>query len=109
MRYLRYNENNEINETTKLTEVTYMKRIKIAQVITRMDWGGSPDVLRVLCRRLDPAVYDLRVIIGFTEHPSDKTKLFFLEFKDKIGDECKNSIILDLISIVAEIKRLIKE
>ncbi len=61
-----------------------MKRIKIAQVITRMDWGGSPDVLRVLCRRLDPAVYDLRVIIGLTGYPTDKTKLFFNDFKDKI-------------------------
>jgi glycosyltransferase involved in cell wall biosynthesis len=60
------------------------RKIKVAQVITRMDWGGSPDVLRIICQNLDPETYDLRVFIGLTTHPSVKTGLFFQEFKDRI-------------------------
>ncbi len=60
------------------------RKIKIAQVITRMDWGGSADVLRSLCQKLDPEIYDLRIFIGKTSHPTDKTKLFFEAFKGRI-------------------------
>jgi glycosyltransferase involved in cell wall biosynthesis len=60
------------------------KKIKIAQVITRMDWGGSPDVLRVLCQKLDPNIYELRIFVGSTSHPTLKTSSFFSAFKDKI-------------------------
>lgn len=61
-----------------------MKKIKIAQVITRMDWGGSPDVLRSLCQKLDPEIYDLRIFIGKTIHPTDKTRLFLETFKEQV-------------------------
>jgi len=49
-----------------------------------MDWGGSPDILRVLCRGLDPAVFDVSLIIGKTGHASAKTRVFLEEFKGKV-------------------------
>ena len=49
-----------------------------------MDWGGSPDVLRIICQNFDPEVYDLRIFIGRTKHPTDKTRLFFDAFKERI-------------------------
>ena len=61
-----------------------MKKIKIAQVITRMDWGGSPDIVRILCKRLDPELYDVRLITGLTVYPSLKTRNFFEGFKNNI-------------------------
>ncbi|MBN1871182.1 MAG: glycosyltransferase family 4 protein [Candidatus Omnitrophica bacterium] len=61
-----------------------MKKIKLAQVITRMDWGGSSDIVRILCERLDPNVYDITLICGPTENPSDRTKRFFESYKNKI-------------------------
>lgn len=51
-------------------------KIKICHVITRLDWGGSPDIVRVLCSGLDPAVFDVYLIYGKTLHPSAKTAEF---------------------------------
>ena len=56
-------------------------KIKVAQVITRMDWGGSPDIVRIICSNLDPAVYDITLILGQTRYPNAKTKMFL----NKIG------------------------
>jgi len=41
-------------------------------------------VLRVICRNLDPQVYDLRIVIGKTEHFSGKTRSFLDEFADRL-------------------------
>ncbi|UCD35482.1 MAG: glycosyltransferase family 4 protein [Nitrospiraceae bacterium] len=60
-----------------------MKRIKIAQIITRMDWGGSPDILRLICADLDKDLFDFRLITGPTLHPSSKTREFLAAYKDK--------------------------
>lgn len=60
------------------------RKIKIAQVITRMDWGGSPDIVRILCERLDLDKYEVWLICGETKHPSKKTEDFFGRFKDRI-------------------------
>jgi glycosyltransferase involved in cell wall biosynthesis len=60
------------------------RRIKVAQVITRMDWGGSPDIVRIICTHLDPAVYDVRLIIGQTLHPSSRTQSFLTDFTGKV-------------------------
>jgi glycosyltransferase involved in cell wall biosynthesis len=68
----------------KFIEKIMSRKIRVAQVITRMDWGGSPDVLRILCQKLDPGLYDLRIFIGRTQHPTAKTKLFFEAFQDQI-------------------------
>ena len=61
-----------------------MKKIKVAQVITRMDWGGSSDICRIILSRLNPEVYDIRLITGLTRYPSAKTQALFENFKDKV-------------------------
>lgn len=60
-----------------------MKKIKVAQVITRLDWGGSPDIVRVICTYLDPEVYDITLIIGVTKYPNLKTEEFLKKFGQK--------------------------
>ncbi len=59
------------------------EKIKIAQVITRLDWGGSPDIFRVLCSHLDPSLYDITLIVGDTKHPTLKTDEFLKRFKGR--------------------------
>jgi len=60
------------------------QKLKVAEVITRMDWGGSPDIVRLICKHLDPNLYDIRLIVGPSVHPTQKTKDFLEEFKDKV-------------------------
>jgi glycosyltransferase involved in cell wall biosynthesis len=55
-------------------------KIKVAQIITRMDWGGSPDLVRIMCERLDPEKYDITLISGPTAHPTAKTDKFIKGF-----------------------------
>lgn len=59
-------------------------RKKIAQVITRMDWGGSPDIVRIICENLNKEKFDFRFISGPTKHPTIKTNEFLNRYKDKI-------------------------
>ncbi|MFA6216176.1 MAG: glycosyltransferase [Candidatus Omnitrophota bacterium] len=59
-------------------------RIKVAHVITRLDWGGSPDIVRIICTHLDPAVYDVRLIMGETLHPCARTQAFLMDFTGRI-------------------------
>ena len=61
------------------------RRIKIAQVITRLDWSGAPDIIEIICGRLDPAIYDVTLIYGLTLHPSDKTEEFLKIFSGKVA------------------------
>lgn len=56
-------------------------KIKIAQVITRLDWGGSTDIFRILCAHLDPHRYDITLIVGDTRHPTLKTGEFLNRFR----------------------------
>jgi glycosyltransferase involved in cell wall biosynthesis len=60
------------------------RKIRVAQVITRMDWGGSADILRILCTHLDPCVYDVCVIIGHTKYPTAKTSAFLKDLGGKV-------------------------
>lgn len=61
-----------------------MKKIKIALVITRLDWGGVPDIIRIICNNLNPAIYDLRLITGPTKYPSVKTKEFLNKLNGRL-------------------------
>ena len=61
-----------------------MRRIKIAQVITRLDWGGSPDIVRIMCAHLDPRNYDITLVTGPTKYPTAKTSEFLKSFKGKV-------------------------
>lgn len=62
-----------------------MRKIKVAHVITRMDWGGAPDVVRILCERLNRERYDTRLIYGLTLYPSKKTEKFLRVFRERIS------------------------
>jgi hypothetical protein len=53
-----------------------MEKMKIAEVITRMDWEGPPDIIRAICRRLPKDKYDVKLIMGVTSHPSKPTRAF---------------------------------
>ena len=59
------------------------RKVKIAQVVTRMDWGGAPDIVRILCESLE-SNYDVRLIIGPSKHLSERTRLFLDKFKDNV-------------------------
>jgi glycosyltransferase involved in cell wall biosynthesis len=60
------------------------RKIRICQIITRMDWGGSPDILRLLCKYLDPDLYDITLIIGDTRFATVKTRDFLRNFKGNV-------------------------
>ncbi|MBU1998284.1 MAG: glycosyltransferase family 4 protein [Candidatus Omnitrophica bacterium] len=60
------------------------RRIKVIHVITRMDWGGSPDILRILFHYLDKDVFDLRLVMGKTLHPSQTTSIFLNKIKNRL-------------------------
>jgi glycosyltransferase involved in cell wall biosynthesis len=57
------------------------RKIRIAQIITRMDWGGSPDLVRIMCEHLDKDRYDITLISGPTAHPTARTEKFLKDFK----------------------------
>lgn len=61
-----------------------MKNIKVAEVVTRLDWAGSPDIIRIICSRLRERGYSVKLITGRVRHPSENTKQFLQEFKDDI-------------------------
>ncbi len=53
-----------------------MKKIRIAHIITRMDRGGAPDIVRLLTERLDPERFEATLIYGLTRQPSEATSRF---------------------------------
>ncbi len=57
------------------------KKIKIAHIITRMDRGGAPDIIRLIFEKADYQRFDLTLIYGRTLYPSDKTR----EMLQKLG------------------------
>ncbi|MFH1093686.1 MAG: glycosyltransferase family 4 protein [Candidatus Omnitrophota bacterium] len=60
-----------------------MKKIKIAQIITRMDWGGAPDIVRMLCQGLDAYKYEVTLVCGKNMYPTEKTKVFLESLKER--------------------------
>lgn len=60
------------------------KKIKVAEVITRLDWGGSPDVVRSICCGADTGKFDVKLITGPSENVSERTRIFLEEFKNNI-------------------------
>jgi glycosyltransferase involved in cell wall biosynthesis len=61
-----------------------MAKIKILQIITRMDWGGSPDYIKEIFRSLDPEVFEMHLVYGKTKNPGRDTKEFLETFKAKL-------------------------
>jgi glycosyltransferase involved in cell wall biosynthesis len=56
---------------------------RIAQVITRLDRGGAPDILRILTRRASDR-YDVDIITGPSRELSVKMDEFCRDYRDKI-------------------------
>jgi len=50
--------------------------VKIAHIITRMDRGGAPDIVRILFEKLDQEQFDLTLIYGLTVSPSQRSAEF---------------------------------
>jgi glycosyltransferase involved in cell wall biosynthesis len=59
------------------------RKIKIAHIITRMDRGGAPDIVRLLFERTDKEQFDLTLIYGRTINPSERSK----ELLQKLGEK----------------------
>jgi glycosyltransferase involved in cell wall biosynthesis len=59
------------------------KKIKMAHVITRLDWSGAPDIVEIIHSCLDPDIYDFTIIYGLTRYPSEATKEFLKKFKGR--------------------------
>ncbi len=55
--------------------------MRIAQVVTRMDWGGPPDIIRTICKSLASS-HNVKLITGPTAFPSLRTSNFLDEFRD---------------------------
>jgi glycosyltransferase involved in cell wall biosynthesis len=61
-----------------------MKKIKVAEVVTRLDWGGSPDIVRITCKYLDAQTFDVRLVTGPTKYPSQRTNRFLAEMAGRV-------------------------
>ncbi len=61
-----------------------MEKIRVAEVITRLDRGGAPDIFRTLSSNLDPAAFDVTLITGPSEHLTKKTKDFVRRFGGRL-------------------------
>lgn len=60
------------------------RKMKIALVITRMDRGGAPDIIRSLFNYLKANGHHVTLITGPTPFPSKDTKDFIETYKDDI-------------------------
>ena len=60
------------------------KKIKVCLVITRMDWGGSPDLVRLLATGLLADGAELTLVTGLTSHASARTAEFLKTFPGKL-------------------------
>jgi len=61
-----------------------MGKIRVAEVITRLDRGGAPDIYRILCSKLDPAAFDVTLVAGPSEHMTQKTEDFLKAFSGRL-------------------------
>jgi len=62
---------------------TLNPKLRVAQVITRMDWGGAPDIVRILCENLNPDKFELTLICGKNRCVTKKNKKFLEDFKQQ--------------------------
>lgn len=59
------------------------KKFKIAQVITRMDWAGAPDIARLICEGSD-SDYDWKLIIGKSRDLTPVNRDLLEKYKNNI-------------------------
>lgn len=60
-----------------------MKKTRIAQVVTRLDHEGVPDLFRMIVGSLSNE-YEITIIVGPSDHMTKKTKDFLENFNGKI-------------------------
>lgn len=58
-------------------------RVKVAEVITRLDWAGSPDIVRLICTLSEPDKFDIRLVTGASAHLSVQTREFQKAYNKK--------------------------
>jgi hypothetical protein len=61
-----------------------MQKIKIAQIITRLDKGGSTNVVLDIARNIDKNIYQIKLISGRTVDPPIDLEKFMIETKVQI-------------------------
>jgi len=76
-------------------------RIKIAQVITRLDWGGAPEIFVNLCKHLDVNLFELHIFVGKTLKPTEKTQEFLKRFS------CQITFIPELVRDINPLKDIL--
>lgn len=86
--------------------MTNRSRIKIAQVVTRMDWGGSPDIVRLICSSLDPEKFDVTLVFGETRHLTSQSRVFLNTFGGKIVEIHQLRRDIDPLMDIAALVRL---
>jgi len=64
-----------------LTDIDH--KIRIAHIITRMDRGGAPDIVRLLAEKCDPLRFEVTLVYGLTREPSDATRWLLASLKDR--------------------------
>ena len=65
-------------------DTEHKKKIKIAHVITRLDWSGAPDIIEIIYSYLDPSVYDFTLIYGLTRYTSENTVEFLKKINERV-------------------------
>ena len=68
------------------------RRLKIAQVTSSLDRGGSSDIVRITCERLTGLGHDVILISGPTERPARKTAEFLKNFSGHFIEIPKHDI-----------------
>ena len=60
------------------------KKLKVGHIITRMDWGGPPDILRIIFDLYDKDKFDMKLIMGDSENLSVETENFLKQSKNNV-------------------------
>lgn len=84
------------------------RKLKIAEVITRLDWGGSPDIVRILAAGLDPARYDVTLYSGPSAHMTAKTRRFLASFKGRSVEIPALKRDIDPVKDIAALRALVR-
>jgi len=60
------------------------KKLRVGHIITRMDWGGPPDILRIIFDLYDKEKFDMKLIMGDSKNLSAETGRFLKHCKGNI-------------------------
>ncbi len=83
-----------------------MDKMKIAQVITRLDSGGSPDIVRITCERLAASGHDVTLISGPLSRVTEKTAAFLKTFHGRYVEIPRLKRDVDILSDISALADL---